>query len=431
MKGLERLINTFALEGRVTIDSRRAGPGDIFFGLPGSRVNGGIYAPMALAQGAELAVVSRGSGLPPDDRIVEVPNVLDALTSLARWHRERLNIPVLGITGSSGKTTTKELLVAALSAEYRVAATEGNLNNEIGLPLSLLSVKLTDQIAVLEMGASKKGDIAYLCEIARPTHGLITSIGRAHLAGFGDIEGVASAKGELFAYLKRHEGTGFVRLDDDHIAQLATELHLGCSGVGYSLASYGVECEQDSEGLLTLRIASNGQKFTLNTHLVGEYNAINIVAALHVAYFFNVPLAEACAEIATYQPGNHRSQLVRTVHNRVIADCYNANPSSMLAAIGSFRGIGEGRGMLILGDMLELGDASEALHREVMETAESVTPGMVYYVGEEFAKVAPPARSFPNAMALKEYLYSHPIRGKRVLVKGSHGIKLETVLEML
>lgn len=426
-----RLQQALLRGGKVRIDSREVRPGDIFFGLRGEHVDGSQFAQAALEAGASVAVVSSEAYAVGAGTLV-CGQTLTLLHALARWRRARLSVPVVGITGSSGKTTTKELLVAALSSSLRVAATEGNLNNALGVPLTVANLPQDIDIAVVEMGASRAGDIEELCSIAMPSHGLITSVGSAHLAGFGDIVGVMRAKGELFDYLKRTGGVGFVREDDPHVREAAEGVHLGCMAVGYSLAGYGVEVERsDESGLLRMRIRVNGKEELLRTQLVGDYNAINVVAAVHVAYYFNVSLAVACRAIENYAPSNHRSQLVRTVRNRVIADCYNANPSSMLAALGSFARHGGSERWVILGEMREMGVASEAVHREVAARAEEVAFGHVLYVGEAFRGLAPLARWYADAGALRAYLHKNPISGAEVLVKGSHSVGLEGVLEVL
>lgn len=427
----ERLPRALQQGGKARIDSRAVQPGDIFFGLPGEHFDGSQFAAQALAAGAAVAVVGRGQPT-EGERVIECEHPLRMLQALARWRRAQLKVPVIAITGSSGKTTTKELLVAALSATLRVAATEGNLNNEIGVPLTLANLPWELDAAVVEMGASHEGDIAMLCDLTRPTHGLITFIGRAHLAGFGSLEGVARAKGELFEYLKRTGGVSFTREDDPRVNDLAARLHMGCMSVGYSLAGYGVEVERgDQLAPLELKMQVNGKTYRVRTQLVGDYNASNVVAALHVAYYFNVPLEVACRAIADYAPSNHRSQLLRTSRNGVVVDCYNANPSSMAAALESFARCDGRLRWAILGEMREMGAASEKVHGEVAERAERLLGGRVLYVGPGFRGIAPAERWFADAEALREYLRHAPIVDAEVLVKGSRGVALEAILPEL
>lgn len=427
---LEQLQPIFLQHHLVTIDSRIPQAGAIFFGLQGARANGGQYAPQALAHGAALAVVDRQE-FAVCPQCVLVPDALNTLQTLACWYRSTLHIPIVAITGTNGKTTTKELLHAALSASYRCYATTGNLNNQLGVPLSLLSMPVDTQIAIIEMGASHPGDIKELCQIANPTHGLITSIGLAHLEGFGSPEGVQKTKGELFDYLKEHSGTAFVRIDDPRIAQLDQQLHIGCAGSRYSLEAYNASCTTTSEGLLELTLSTPSYTGTIATQLVGDYNAINVVAALHVAYFFNVPLAEASTKIANYTPSNHRSQLVHTQRNTLILDAYNANPSSMLAALSAFKGLPGEDKRIILGAMRELGASSPALHQQVYLQAESIAPAHVLYVGKEFEPLAPSNRYFPDISTLKTYLTQQHPTGCTILIKGSHSVGLEAVTELL
>lgn len=424
----ERLQRALLAGRKVCIDSRAVRAGDIFFGLPGERFDGSQFAAKAIEAGAAVAVV-RGAQYAAGEKTVVCDEPLRMLQALAQWRRARLRVPVVGITGSCGKTTTKELLVAALSSTMRVAATEGNLNNDIGVPVTVANLPQDIDIAVVEMGASHAGDIASLCAIAAPTHGLITSIGRAHLEGFGDIEGVARAKGELFEYLKRTGGLAFVREDDGRVKAAAERVHMGCMALGYSLEKYNVTIAHgEASGLLELQVKVGGKGYALRTRLVGDYNAINVVAALHVAYYFNVPLGAACHAIEAYAPSNHRSQLLRTARNRVVADCYNANPSSMLASLDSFAQQGGKERWAILGEMREMGTASGAVHTEVAGRAEEVLPGRVLYVGEAFRAAVPAERWFADVEALREYLRGAPIAGAEVLVKGSHGVGLEGAL---
>lgn len=427
---LEPLQTLFLRSRLVTIDSRTPQPGAIFFGLQGEKSNGGQYAPQALEQGAALAVVDRPAYVVSSQCLL-VNDALRTLQNLASWYRSTLHIPIVAITGTNGKTTTKELLHTTLSSRYRCYATEGNLNNQIGVPLTLLRIPPNAQIAIVEMGASHPGDIKELCQLASPTHGLITSIGLAHLEGFGSPEGVQRTKGELFEYLKQHGGTAFVRTDDPSIAALDERLHIGCSGSRYSLDAYHVACTTTHEGLLDLTFTAPSYEGTIHTQLVGSYNAINAVAALHLAYFFNVPLAEAAERIAAYTPSNHRSQLVRTARNTLILDAYNANPSSMAAALEAFKQFPAPNKRIILGAMRELGQASPSYHQQLCQQAESIAPTHVLYVGREFEPIAPSSRYFCSLQPLKAYLVQQQPSGCTILVKGSHSVGLEAVADLL
>lgn len=418
----------------VTIDSRDVRPGSIFFGLPGARVDGGTFAESALKAGANLAVVGREhDGLPSG--ILTVDNPLEVLRQLAVRRREDIHVPLLAITGTNGKTTTTRLIVRALMARYRVAATLGNFNNALGLPLSLLRVRDDDEIVVLEMGANHPGEIAALCELARPTHGLITSIGVAHLEGFGSIEGVQQTKGELFAYLKKHGGTAFVRTDDARVNALSELYHIGCSAVGYSLAQYHVEVDRGSIPL-TMSLEYLGQRGRVATELVGGYNAINVVAAVHVATFFNVDFAKALDALQGFCPPDARSRCEPRGGRLVIADCYNANPSSMRVALKNLASLREeGRVCsAILGSMLELGTESRACHAEVLNQVKGMGLHGVFLVGKEWEGLEGVANFslYPDVEALQRELTPDTFpAGGVILLKGSHGVHLERLLPWL
>ena len=414
----------------VETDSRKVRPGVIFFGLPGERVNGGDFAEAALAKGAVLAVVDKPS-LQGKAGIVVVPDVLRTLAEVANLHRQTLHCPVLGVTGTNGKTTTKELLRAVLASQYRVAATEGNFNNAIGVPLTLLSIPRDTQFAIVEMGANHPQEIAALCEIAEPTHGLITSIGEAHLEGFGSIEGVAHTKGELFGYLKAHNGLGFVRDDDPRVAQEAERVHLGCSASRYSLAAYQLTTQVAAEGTLSFSFSWQRNTFSCHTHLVGTYNAINALAALHVGHYFNVPLAQGCRALEAYAPHLHRSQLLHTRRNQLIVDCYNANPTSMRLAIESFLQIPtSGKRLLILGEMRELGDAAPAAHRAVQAQVAQSPEVEVWYIGSQWEKLSH-ALYFPSTPECIRHLQLGHYSDGLVLLKGSNSVALDTIIPYL
>lgn len=414
----------------VETDSRKVRPGVLFFGLPGERVNGGDFAEEALARGAALAVVDKPD-LQGKKGVVVVPDVARTLAEVANLHRHTLRCPVLGVTGTNGKTTTKELLRAVLSSQYRVSATEGNFNNAIGVPLTLLNIPRDTQFAIVEMGANHPKEIAALCEIAEPTHGLITSIGEAHLEGFGSLEGVAHTKGELFDYLKAHNGLGFVREDDPLVAREAERLHLGCAASRYSLAAYTVESHVGAEGTLDFSFTWQRHALTCKTHLVGVYNAINALAALHVGHYFNVPFEQGCRALAAYQPHLHRSQLLHTHRNRLIVDCYNANPTSMRLAIESFLQIPTtGKRLLILGEMRELGEAAPVAHRSIQEHLVSHPNLEVWYIGSLWEKKAQ-ALYFSSAAECIRHLQLGHYSDGLVLLKGSHSVALDTLISYL
>ena len=351
-----------------------------------------------------------------DPRLVKVPDTLAALQELAAYHRRQLGIPVIGLTGTNGKTTTKELIKAVLSAKYRVAATEGNLNNDIGVPLTVLKIKVDAERAIVEMGASHPEDLRPLLAVSQPTHGLITNVGKAHLLGFGSFEGVKHAKGLLYDYLKAHEGVAFANADDETLQGMLWERELGC--IPYGLDGISVS----STPFLRLKWADGK---VLDTHLVGAYNACNVLAALRIGWFFNVPEADAFKAIADYTPSNNRSQLQKTERNTVIVDAYNANPSSMAVALDNLA-LCEGRKVALLGVMRELGADSAAEHKRIVERLAGVE---AFLVGEEFTAAAAGTGipCFSTSDDLAAYLKEHPLEGCIILVKGSRGTRMEKV----
>lgn len=420
----------------VSIDSRMVRAGQLFFGLRGEHVDGGVYAGAALRGGALLAVVEVGSDwavgveVGERDRVVEVEDVLVVLRGLAYRHRSFLDCPVLAVTGSNGKTTTVRLIQRSLGSTYRAYGTIGNYNNDIGVPVSLLSCGRDAEFVVLELGANHCGEIGSLCELVRPTHGLITSIGRAHLSGFGSVEGVRSAKGELFAWLVKHGGLSFVRDDDANTKWLGDHYHTGCFSSHYSLESYGAVVEEGESGVrVTVRVG--GRSYCIETHLCGAYNGINVVAAFHVSHYFNVDGDRICEALLGYSSPDARSRVERRGGNRVVVDCYNANPTSMLAALDSF-GRGGGGGVLILGEMFELGSISLELHGEVLDRAVGLGAERVYLVGGGWPMMERAGvEYYADVEGLIEHLRGFPVAHRRVLVKGSRAVGLERVLDAL
>ncbi len=417
---LTRLYEIFKQYPQVTTDSRKVTEGSIFFALRGDKFDGNRFAAQAIADGAVMAVVDDVSMCPDGANYFVVDDVLTTLQELARMHRRALRIPVVAVTGTNGKTTTKELLTAVLAKKYRVASTRGNLNNHIGVPLTLLSLTSADEVAVVEMGASACGEIAALCGIAEPDYGIITNIGRAHLDGFGGVEGIRRGKGELYDWLTAQGGRAFVNSADEVLTAMAQE-RTKMEVTPYSPATV------------------EGWK----SNLVGEYNLFNIAAAVAVGAHFGVEQEQMREAIAQYEPTINRSQVIRSERNVVIADCYNANPSSMEAALHNFAKMPLPEGMTqkvaILGDMLELGAWSREEHAKAFAAARhAVGAGELLLVGEEFSKVAPAERgtprtvhTFADRVELEKYLTRKPIAGALVLVKGSNGVGLQKVLGML
>ena len=420
---------------RVTTDSRAIKGGEMFFALRGENFDGNDFAAAALDSGAAWAVVSEDAPLPDDPRFIKVPDTLTALRDLAVWHRTHVRdgrLPVIGLTGTNGKTTTKELIAAVLARKFKVTATKGNLNNDIGVPLSLLSITPDTEIAVIEMGANHPDDIEKLVQVSRPDFGLITNVGRAHLLGFGSFEGVKKAKGALYRWLGGHEGSLiFINEDDADLREMASGLP--CHFYGYGIKYQGCEILPTSPDNPFLGIKLAGEE--IHTQLVGAYNAANVLAALAVGERFGVPRTEAVAAIEAYVPSNQRSQLVKTARNTLIVDAYNANPSSMKAAVLNFSSLQAPQKLALLGDMRELGTESLMEHKRILELLKSL--GLdACLVGEEFAKALKDTGMegftwFPDSASLKAALHDKGLSGYAILVKGSRGIRMEEVLPEL
>lgn len=430
--------------GAVT-DSRKTVPGAMFFALKGDNFDGNLFADAALQAGASFAVVSDPSM--DDDRHVVVDDVLKTMQDLARAHRAWFAVkdsglspmPVIALTGTNGKTTTKELIKAVLSVKYSVLATEGNLNNHIGVPLTLLGMKPEHDIAVIEMGASAPGEIRDLASIALPNYGLITNVGKAHLQGFGSFEGVKKTKGELYDYIQRTADKVFINADNPHLREMAA-LRPDLQTIPYGLSFSGAELlpVSASEPYLGIRM-SDGT--CLHTRLVGAYNADNVMAALAVGGYFGVPREDALRAIAAYSPQNSRSQLMTRGGSTFIVDAYNANPTSMAAAIANLAAMQSDRKAVLLGDMLELGEDSLAEHKAVAMKVAGAAPQLACFVGKEFAAaLADPdvlgsleaagtkVLSYPDSASLAASLDRSSLEGFLVLVKGSRGMKMESVL---
>ena len=421
---------------KVTTDSRSIAGGELFFALRGENFDGNDYALRALEAGAAWAVVNEDASLPEDPRLIRVPDPFTALQQLAIRHRNSVGgerrLPVIGLTGTNGKTTTKELIAAVLARKYRVTATQGNLNNDIGVPLSLLRITPETQIAVIEMGASHPDDIAKLVQVSQPDYGLITNVGKAHLLGFGSFEGVKAAKGELYKYLAAHEGSLiFLNADDENLRDMAAGLPCHFWEYGFTAQNARILPTEGGEPFLRLQIGDR----ILQTQLVGSYNAPNVLAALGIGTYFGVPADEAFDAVASYAPANKRSQLTRTGYNTVIVDAYNANPSSMAAALDNFSYITAPDKVALLGDMRELGEDSVREHVKILQRAAAL--GLhLYLVGEEFRKAQAELNLsvegvFADSEALCAHLTAHPLRDAVILVKGSRGIQMEKVLPAL
>ena len=416
---ISELYSLFRASKGVNTDTRTIQPGQLFVALKGETFDGNAYAAMkALEAGAAYAIVNEyAEGDNP--RLLRFPDTLRTLKELAAFHRQQLEIPVIGLTGTNGKTTTKELIREVLATHFKVAATKGNLNNDIGVPLTVLGIGPDAEIAVVEMGANHPDDISALTWVSQPAYGLITNVGKAHLLGFGSFEGVKKAKGQLYDWLSAHDGQAFVNVDDENLYEMAVSRPL-------SIIPYGVAGE-DAEILPTsaenpyLRMSIGGE--TLETKLVGSYNAANVMAALAVGRQFGVPLQDGLAAIAAYTPSNNRSQMTRTERNVVIEDAYNANPSSMAA--------------VMLGDMRELGEDSVKEHVKILKKLDDCGLTHACLVGEEFQKALEEAGTpdyvkwFATADDLAAALAERPLAGATVLVKGSNSIRMGKVLPTL
>ena len=406
----------------VSTDTRNLPAGCVFFALHGERFDGNKFAKQALESGASLAVIDNPEYALPEGTLL-VTNTLLALQDLARAWRRELGLPIIGITGTNGKTTTKELLATVLSTKYNLHYTQGNLNNQIGVPLTLLQITRAHELAIVEMGASHPGDIKELVDIAEPNYGLITNVGRAHLEGFGSFEGVQNTKRELYDYLVAHQGTIFRNADNPYLASMHDS----------ALSSLPISNSPQSGRPIAADAASNSRLVAYatgtmpsGTHLVGEYNAENVSAAICVGEYFGVSREQALEAIRQYVPTNNRSQSMQTANNQLIVDAYNANPTSMQAAINAFKG-----DTYILGAMRELGEYSHLEHQNVVNMLAERKAETVFLVGEEYLQTTSPYPVFENVEQLHKHLEEQPLKGKNILLKGSRSTQMEKLLDIL
>ncbi len=442
------LYNIFKSCKGVSTDSRSIKGGELFFALKGENFDGNKYAVVALEAGAAYAVVEEDSETAKlkNDKIISVPNTLKALQDLARWHRSMTMVngkplTVIALTGTNGKTTTKELIREVLAKKYKVTATKGNLNNSIGVPLTLLRIDAETELAVVEMGASHPGDIKELVDIALPNYGLITNVGKAHLLGFGDFEGVMNTKGELYDYLRRTADKAFVNVDNPYLCKMAADRQLDSDPerqhsliIPYGLKYQEAKVLASSSEHPYLRIElKTGKK--INTQLIGTYNADNVLAALAIGEYFGVEQDDAVKAISAYMPENNRSQMLKTGKNTLIVDAYNANPTSMLAALDNFSNIEVGYKVAMLGDMLELGEDSFLEHAYIVKKVSEAGLNQAYFVGMEFQEAVDSLNSnylcFETSEELAGYLQTKPLEGATILIKGSRGTKMENLLPAL
>ena len=447
---IEHLYKLFLQHPLISTDTRKISPGSLFFALKGDKFDANTFAEQAIKTGASYSIID-DPAYRLNEKYILVDNVLTALQDLARYHRQQLTIPVIGLTGTNGKTTTKELINSVLSQHYKTQATQGNLNNHIGVPLTILTIDNSHQMAVIEMGANHQKEIEFLCSIARPTHGLITNVGKAHLEGFGGVEGVKKGKGELYDYLEKsgsQDSVGVAFINGDNNILMGMQQARGLK----SIVSYGTIINNDTlvtgkiienSPLLTLRWTNNnsGKSYPIKTQLTGAYNLDNILAAICIGVYFELTDEEINKGVEGYQPKNNRSQIVQTETNTLICDYYNANPSSMFVAIENMDKINAKHKVLILGDMFELGEEAATEHEAVIKKAMETPVDERIFVGKEFFGVKESIVDSPWPMVNASIFYetaedaitglkANPIKNSTILIKGSRGMALERLVEL-
>ncbi len=422
----EELYKIYLAHPSILTDTRKLKSGDLFFALKGPNFNGNLFAKQALDAGAAYAITEEATEF-NDERIIKVADVLAALQQLAKHHRQQFGIPFLAIMGSNGKTTTKELIHEVLSTSYKTYTTEGNLNNHIGLPLTILKIKSDAEIAVIEMGANHQKEIEEYCKYTMPTHGLITNCGKAHLEGFGGIEGVKKGKGELFDYLRVNDGAAFIMQDYDYLKEMSIGIH--------DIKTYGTKDAditgevKNSVGLLEVKITKGTAIDSIKTQLVGEYNLPNVLAAVAIGKYFKVADEKIKSALENYVPSNSRSQLIEKETNKIILDAYNANPTSMKAAIENFAKMSGDNKVLMLGGMMELGEESIAEHQSIISIIDNFKWKTVVLVGGDYHKLQHPYINFENSLQAQEWLKLQQFENAQLLIKGSRSMKMERVLE--
>lgn len=434
-----QLYSIFRQHPVICTDSRVCPENSIFFALKGDNFNANAFALSALEKGCSYAVVDQAE-FAIDERFILVENVLETLQHLANYHRKQLGTKIIGITGTNGKTTTKELIAAVLKEKFNILFTQGNLNNHIGVPLTLLKLKPDHELAIIEMGANHQGEIKILSEIACPDYGIITNVGKAHLEGFGSFEGVKETKSELYEYIFNN-GTGiFINEGNVHLTEMA-------ESKGFTLDSENVKkyclCDDNSVSRIVGKVTDcspflnmncsidSAENCTINTNLIGIYNAENVLAAFAIGEFFGLSREEIKRGLENYMPQNNRSQLTVTDKNKLFVDAYNANPTSMKAAILNFAQMNIANKTLILGDMLEMGDQSEIEHQNIVDLLQQNDLMNVHLVGSEFKKTQNNYQCYNNAEEVINYIEKNPILNNYILIKGSRGIKLEKVIASL
>lgn len=427
---LSDLYQLFLHHPQVSTDSRHCPAGSLFFALKGKRFDGNQFAAQALASGADYAIIDNPA-CAQGERTLLVDDTLKTLQALAQRHRKMSAAALIGVTGTNGKTTTKELLAAVLSTKFNLLCSEGNLNNHIGVPLTLLRLTCGHEMAVVEMGASRPGEIRELAEIARPNYGIITNIGRAHLEGFGSAENIRQTKGELYDYIRKNRGMVFIKREDELLQAMAEGIEQLSYGSADEAFASGHVAEGDSP-FLTFNWKQQGKVHTVETRLVGAYNLDNALAAVAAGRYFKIPAERISRAIAAYEPSNKRSQLEKTLRNSLIIDAYNANPDSMKAALRNFARMRVSPKAVILGDMKELGADSLRLHQEILREIENGQFDKVYLCGEQFCRAAGGAfAAYPTTEALLDALSPDPPKGFYILLKGSRGMELEKAAGIL
>jgi UDP-N-acetylmuramoyl-tripeptide--D-alanyl-D-alanine ligase len=411
----------------ITTDSRNCPPDALFFALKGTSFDGNLFAEKAL-QTCAYAIIDNPD-VKTSDRMIVTDDVLKTLQQLAAYHRKKLGTPIIGITGTNGKTTTKELLAAVLSTKYNLLYTQGNLNNHIGVPLTLLRLTPDHEMAVIEMGANHPGEIHDLVQIVQPDYGIITNVGRAHLEGFGSLEGVIRTKGELYDYLRQTNGKIFIHQENEYLQAIAhglEQITYGASNEAY-LSGQVIS----SNPFLRFQWRQQDISCTVDTHLVGDYNLWNALASVAAGRYFGVPAEQINRALTAYEPTNNRSQWKKTASNELIIDTYNANPGSMQVALANFAALSATPKAVILGDMRELGAGSLELHTEIVTLLKKQNFDQVFLCGDQFTATGETYRCFPTVEALIDYFSANPLQGFHILIKGSHGVHLEEVVGSL
>jgi UDP-N-acetylmuramoyl-tripeptide--D-alanyl-D-alanine ligase len=424
---IQDLYTLFLKHPSIQTDTRKLQEGDLFFALKGPNFNGNKFARQAIDSGAAFVVMDEPADF-ADERLIHSNDALETLQQLAKYHRQQFTIPFIAITGSNGKTTTKELIHKVLSTTYKTYTTKGNLNNHIGIPLTILSVRKDAEIAVVEMGANHQKEIESYCEYAMPTHGLITNCGKAHLEGFGGIEGVRKGKGELFDYLKKNNGTAFIMADYDYLKEMSAGIP-EIKTYGTSRAEItGVAAAGHNE-FLKMRMTGGTGLGDIQTHLVGDYNLPNVLAAITIGKYFKVDEQKIKTALEQYLPTNSRSQMMEKNGNKIILDAYNANPSSMKAAIENFAAMEGNNKILLLGGMMELGQESVDEHKALIELIKKYHWQQVVLVGGDFNIIPHPYLNFATSVQAREWLQQQRLSNATLLIKGSRSMQMEKILD--